>query len=71
MLQMCTFPAYSNFITVYNGVFRNFQRRNISLLEFTDFMESYNESINQSNEFKKTLINISEEINYATGSTIF
>ncbi|RYD53677.1 MAG: TolC family protein [Sphingobacteriales bacterium] len=43
----------ANLETVYQGMVTNFQRRNISLLEFTDFMESYNQSINQFNEIRK------------------
>jgi cobalt-zinc-cadmium efflux system outer membrane protein len=43
----------ANLETVYQGMVLNFQRRNISLLEFTDFMESYNQSINQFNEIRK------------------
>jgi outer membrane protein, heavy metal efflux system len=63
--------TYENFETVYTGVFGNFEKRNLSLLEFTDFIESYNESINQSNQFKKALITVSEELNYVTGSNLF
>jgi cobalt-zinc-cadmium efflux system outer membrane protein len=63
--------TFSNLKSVYIGVLHNFEMRNISLLEFTDFMESYNESINQSYQFTNTLSNVSEEINYVTGSNIF
>ena len=45
-----------NLDTVYQGVYNNFIKRNISLLEFTDFLESYNESMISINNIKKNLI---------------
>ena len=36
-----------NFEAVYNGMLDNFQRRNVTMLEFTDFIESYTSSIVQ------------------------
>jgi cobalt-zinc-cadmium efflux system outer membrane protein len=60
-----------NLDLVYKGVLMNFQRRNISLLEFTDFMESYNQSTLQLNEMRKQLILSGEQINHITNSTIF
>ena len=43
-----------NLDTVYQGVYNNFIKRNISLLEFTDFLESYNESMISINNIKKS-----------------
>ncbi|MBE7170268.1 MAG: TolC family protein [Williamsia sp.] len=63
--------TYKNFEIVYQGVYQNFQKRNISIIEFTDFMESYYKSIIRFNETKNLLIQSSEQINYATGTTIF
>lgn len=60
-----------NLDAVYQGVLKNFQRRNISLLEFTDFMESYNQSTLQLNEMRKQLILSGEQINHITNTTIF
>ena len=62
---------FKNFEIVYNGTFKNFQRRNISLLEFTDFMESYNESVLFLNEMTKQLIISGETLNYLTNQKIF
>lgn len=59
------------FEDVYQGIFQNFQRRNISLIEFTDFMESYHQSQVQLNAARKALTLACEELNYATGSTLF
>ena len=33
--------------TVYNGILKISEKGNISLIEFTDFMDSYNKSILQ------------------------
>lgn len=60
-----------NLETVYNGVLQNFQKRNITLFEFTDFMESYNQSILQINEMRKQFILSSEELNHIVNSIVF
>lgn len=56
---------------VYNGMVDNFQKRNISMIEFTDFMESYNQSIIQINEIKKAWILGCIGFNYITNQEIF
>jgi len=56
---------------VYNGMLSNFQNRNINILEFTDFMESYNRAILQYNEIYKTFIIDCEAINTITNSQEF
>ena len=60
-----------NFEAVNKGVFDNFQKRNITLIEFTDFVESYNESINEINRIKKIRTLVFEEINFITAGNIF
>ncbi len=60
-----------DFDIVYNGVLTNFKKRNISVLEFTDFMESYNEMSIQFDEFEKNLIVSGEELNITINSSIF
>ena len=60
-----------NLNTVYRGMLQNFQRGNISLLEFTDFMESYNENNLLINEVKKQLVLMGEQVNYITNTRIF
>lgn len=57
--------------TVYNGILKNFRKGNISLIEFTDFMESYKQSILQIYEIQKHIITSAEEINRLTQSKIF
>lgn len=52
-------------------VIKNFKNRNISLIEFLDFYDSYKASTLQMNELKYERMNAKEEINFVTGSTIF
>lgn len=52
-------------------VTKNFAKRNISLLEFLDFYESYKENVLQSNQIQYERINAKEEINFVTGTTLF
>lgn len=61
----------SDFEAVYNGILTNFQKRNISLLEFTDFMESYNQANVQVNELKKKLALSGEELNSTINKDLF
>jgi len=64
-------PNFENFGKVYDGVLQNFQKRNISLIEFTDFMESYNQSMLYINEVKKQVLLYGETINLFVNDTIF
>lgn len=54
-----------------SGVMANFQKRNISLMEFTDFLEAYNNSIQQVNNLKQARIEKYEELNYVIGEELF
>ncbi|MFV5685127.1 TolC family protein [Flavobacterium sp. GB2R13] len=61
----------ADFETVYNGILTNFKKRNISLLEFTDFMESYNQATIQVNELKKKVVLSGEEFNSTINKDLF
>jgi cobalt-zinc-cadmium efflux system outer membrane protein len=61
----------ADFDSVYNGMLTNFQKRNVSLLEFTDFMESYNQATVQVNELKKKLALSGEELNSTINKDLF
>ncbi|TDW44102.1 cobalt-zinc-cadmium efflux system outer membrane protein [Flavobacterium sp. 270] len=61
----------SDFEAVYNGILTNFQKRNISILEFTDFMESYNQATIQVNELKKKVVLSAEELNSTINKDLF
>jgi len=56
---------------VYKGVWENFQKRNITLLEFTDFMDSYTQNSLQINEANKQLILSAEQLNYIVNQPLF
>ncbi|KUJ60073.1 transporter [Flavobacteriaceae bacterium CRH] len=61
----------ADFEAVYNGMLTNFQKRNVSLLEFTDFMESYNQASIQINELKKKVALSAEELNNTINKDLF
>lgn len=61
----------SDFSQLIGEVTKNFRSRNISLVEFIDFYDSYKESTLQLNQLKYERMNAKEEINYVTGSNIF
>ncbi|MBN9312060.1 MAG: TolC family protein [Chryseobacterium sp.] len=48
--------------TVYQGMLTNFRKGNVSLLEFTDFTDSYKENVIRINEIKKQLLMAQEEL---------
>jgi cobalt-zinc-cadmium efflux system outer membrane protein len=62
---------YQEIEIVYNGILDNFKKRNISLLEFTDFMESYNQAALQFNEVKKNVVLSGEELNSTINKDLF
>ncbi|MBX2913856.1 MAG: TolC family protein [Cyclobacteriaceae bacterium] len=61
----------SDFEIVFEGVNRNFQKGNISILEFVDFFESYNESLSEYERVKNYLATSAAQINYVTASKIY
>lgn len=65
-------PNFSeDFKTLIKEVSKNFSNRNISLIEFLDFYDSYKDNMLQLNNLKFERVNAKEEINYVTGSAIF
>ncbi|HET9136613.1 MAG TPA: TolC family protein [Candidatus Kapabacteria bacterium] len=61
----------SNFQTIYRSMLENFQNRNTSMIEFTDFMESYHQSIVEINQLRNTFIQACEQLNLSTNSSLF
>ncbi|MDQ6477342.1 TolC family protein [Dyadobacter sp. LHD-138] len=53
------------------GFYENFQKRNITLLEFIDFIETYNESIREFNRLQADRIKVYEELNFVVGEELF
>lgn len=60
-----------SFKMLNDGFITNFQKRNISLIEFIDFFESYNQSILQINKMNEKRIRTYEELNYITGEELY
>lgn len=61
----------TDFDKLITEVIKNFKNRNLSLLEFMDFYESYKAATLQMNALKYQRMDDKEEINYVTGSQIF
>jgi cobalt-zinc-cadmium efflux system outer membrane protein len=57
-------PEYK---TLIEGVIANYKNRNISMLEFTDFYESYRTSMLQWQQLRSDRVQAFENLNYATG----
>lgn len=53
------------------GLIDNFQKRNISLLEFIDLFETYNENVRELNRLKADRVGAYEELDYVTGTNLF
>ncbi|NCU02471.1 MAG: TolC family protein [Chitinophagaceae bacterium] len=70
-LRLLTGPDYEHFAAVYKGIYDNFQRRNISLIEFTDFIESYHEAMMKFNQVQKSFAVICEEVNHTASVPVF
>lgn len=53
------------------NITENFQKRNISLLEFTDFYQSYKENLLQFNQLRNERMQAMEALQFAVGKPIF
>jgi cobalt-zinc-cadmium efflux system outer membrane protein len=61
----------TDFEILNEGVVRNFKKQNISLLEFVDFFESYNNTLFELNKLRKTRRQAFEELNTVVGTELF
>ncbi len=65
-------PGFKNqFEKLLQGVNDNFQKKNISLIEFTDFNESYKNYMLQLNQLQNDKMQAIEALHFAIGKTIF
>lgn len=60
-----------NFSRLIEGVNENFRKRNISMLEFIDYYESYKDTCVQLHELKKEVLLAIENLNTIVGQTVF
>lgn len=66
-----TDPAFmQQFERLLGGVTDNFRKKNISLVEFTDFYQSYKDNVLQYNQWQLEVRQAAEELNFAVGKTI-
>ncbi|MBM7418669.1 MULTISPECIES: TolC family protein [Chryseobacterium] len=61
----------SNLDLVYDGMLKNFRNGNISLIEFTDFMESYRQTALQIYDMKNDLMKSAIQLNQLVQTKIF
>jgi len=65
-------PKFSgDFDRLMHEVVLNYQRRNISILDFLDFYDSYKQNELQSNSIKFNRVSAFEDINFYTGTNFF
>ena len=60
-----------NLETFYNGILKNFRNGNVSLIDFTDFMESYRQTVLQVYEMKKQIMISAENLSQLVQTKIF
>ncbi len=60
-----------DFTRLLNEVLINYQRRNIGLLDFLDFYDSYKQNLLQVNAIKFNRVSAFEDINFYTGSNFY
>lgn len=60
-----------DFTHLIQEVFKNYEKRNISLLEFLDFYDSYKTNTLQLNTLELNRITSLEQLNYVTGTPFF
>ena len=74
-----TISEYEKATKLYNqdfditikGMTDNFQKRNVSIIEFIDFFEAYNEVLTELTRIKTQLVVSAEELNRLTGKDIY
>lgn len=60
-----------DFTHLIQEVFKNYEKRNISMLEFLDFYDSYKTNTLQMNSLQLNRVLSLEQLNYATGTLFF
>jgi cobalt-zinc-cadmium efflux system outer membrane protein len=58
------------FESLLKSITENFQKKNLSLIEFTDFNESYKQNILQINDLQNQKMQAIETLNFTIGKTI-
>lgn len=71
MVQSVDGKFTDQFEQLNKGVVENFQKRNLTLLEFIDLIETYSESVKELNRLKADRIGAYEELNFTVGQELF
>ena len=71
LYRFSNFELERDFGTIIEGVNSNYQKRNISLLEFIDYYQAYKETCLQLYQTEKDVFLAMEEVNTVTGSDVF
>lgn len=61
----------NDFSRLLDEVLNNYQKRNIGLLDFLDFYDSYKQNVLQINAIKFNRVNAFEDLNFYTGTSFF
>src|SRR5690606_40330754 len=69
--QKATSLYNTDFEITVNGMIDNFQKRNVSIIEFIDFFEAYNDVPTEMTRIKTQLVISAERLNLLTGKDIF
>ena len=71
LYRSSTYGLEKDFALIIEGVNLNFQKRNISLLEFIDYYETYKTTCLRLYQTQKEVLLALEEVNTVTGSHVF
>ena len=71
MLQTIDPKFSGDFDRLMHEMLVNYQKRNISILDFLDFYDSYKQNILQLNSIQFNRISAFEDINFYTGTNFF
>lgn len=64
-------PSFANdFEKLLQGVLENFERKNINLIEFTDFYDAYKNNVLQLNQLQNAKMQAIEALNFSVGKTL-
>ncbi len=69
--QKATRLYNDDFEVTVHGMVENFQKRNVSLIEFVDFFESYNQVLAELARMKTQLVTSAELLNLSIGKDVF
>ncbi len=69
--QKATMLYNQDFEITVKGMTDNFQKRNVSIVEFIDFFEAYNEVLTELTRIKTQLVISAEQLNLLTGKDIY